>query len=221
MAPPDAKAVQALREAAEALETSLLTAGWTPLPAGSAWYAKRFAWAAEAAAEETPPERSAPPRAAPRSVAPSAERAPLEPVSALPQAAAAPGAGRFERNIDWPPDTEELWRCEIRWHAGYVNSCFDAIAHEPGRKRGTTVGRSAAFKWLMKENPDPRVPSYPAQVRRLADALRAAGWEPCGRGRRWYEIRFLWRSGGAPPDHIELAPAEAGRVKSGDARETA
>jgi hypothetical protein len=36
--------VQALRDSAGALETSLLDAGWTALPPGDAWYEKRFAW---------------------------------------------------------------------------------------------------------------------------------------------------------------------------------
>jgi hypothetical protein len=43
--PPDSPAtVQRLTAAARELETSLVAAGWRPLPPGDAWYAKRFAW---------------------------------------------------------------------------------------------------------------------------------------------------------------------------------
>jgi hypothetical protein len=42
--PTDAGSLAALREAATALEQGLLAAGWTPLPASGAWYAKRFGW---------------------------------------------------------------------------------------------------------------------------------------------------------------------------------
>jgi LPXTG-motif cell wall-anchored protein len=36
--------VEAMTDAAAALEISLRAAGWRPLPPGEAWYAKRFAW---------------------------------------------------------------------------------------------------------------------------------------------------------------------------------
>jgi hypothetical protein len=42
--PADARAVQALTDVVKTLESSLVTAGWTSLPRGSAWYAKRFTW---------------------------------------------------------------------------------------------------------------------------------------------------------------------------------
>jgi hypothetical protein len=42
--PSGPTAVQALSDAAGALEEALLSAGWAPLPAGDAWYAKRFRW---------------------------------------------------------------------------------------------------------------------------------------------------------------------------------
>ena len=44
--------VQALTDAVEKLEFSLADAGWTPLPAGATWYAKRFQWEPRAAADE-------------------------------------------------------------------------------------------------------------------------------------------------------------------------
>jgi hypothetical protein len=42
--PGGARAVKALTDAVKALEAGLVAAGWTPLPRGSAWYAKRFTW---------------------------------------------------------------------------------------------------------------------------------------------------------------------------------
>ena len=42
--PGEARSVQALTDAVKTLESMLVTAGWTPLPRGSAWYAKRFTW---------------------------------------------------------------------------------------------------------------------------------------------------------------------------------
>jgi hypothetical protein len=42
--PGGARSVQALTDAVKTLESTLVGAGWTPLPRGSAWYAKRFTW---------------------------------------------------------------------------------------------------------------------------------------------------------------------------------
>jgi hypothetical protein len=42
--PRGARSVQALTDAVKALESTLVAAGWTPLPRGGAWYAKRFTW---------------------------------------------------------------------------------------------------------------------------------------------------------------------------------
>jgi len=38
------EALERVAAAAKELETSLVSAGWRPLPPGDAWYAKRFAW---------------------------------------------------------------------------------------------------------------------------------------------------------------------------------
>jgi hypothetical protein len=32
----------------------------------------------------------------------------------------------------------------------------------------------------------------------VVEALEAAGWEHIGRGRHWYEQRFVWRGSGEP-----------------------
>ena len=42
--PRGARSVQALTEAVRTLESALVEAGWTALPRGSAWYAKRYTW---------------------------------------------------------------------------------------------------------------------------------------------------------------------------------
>jgi hypothetical protein len=42
--PRDARSVQALTEAVRTLETALAAGGWSALPPGRAWYAKRFTW---------------------------------------------------------------------------------------------------------------------------------------------------------------------------------
>jgi hypothetical protein len=58
--PAGPAAVQAMTDAAEKLETALVAAGWTALPPGSAWYAKRFAWKpAHAERSATPVEPAA------------------------------------------------------------------------------------------------------------------------------------------------------------------
>jgi hypothetical protein len=183
--PPDSRAVQRLSEAADRLEAALLGAGWTPLPPGSAWYAKRFAWAPAA-----------------------------QPVTALPQATPEPGGRRFERQVEWPP--EDAWRCEIRWHAGYVNSRFEAQAHAPGRRRGATVCSSAVFRWLLMADPGHESAEFVNEVRRIAERLTDAGWERAGRGKHWWELRFVWTRDGAPPEHLELEPAEAAATESGE-----
>jgi hypothetical protein len=191
--PPDGRAVQRLSEAADRLEAALIGAGWTPLPPGSAWYAKRFAWSPAA-----------------------------QPVTALPQATPEPGGRRFERQVEaepqieveWPP--EDLWRCEIRWHAGYVNSRFEALAHAPGRRRGVTVCSTPVFRWLLMADPDSTSPEHLEQFHRVADRLADAGWERAGAGKHWWELRFVWRREGAPPEHLELEePAEAGATTQG------
>jgi hypothetical protein len=168
--PRDDAAVRQMRHEVARIEAALRSSGWTRLPPGSAWYSKRFAWAAV-----------------------------VEPVS----------TGRFRREVDWPADTEELWRCEIKWKPGYVNSRFTAVAIEPGHRRGRTVSASEPFKWLLMADPNPQSQEQRAQVRKLDEQLRAAGWEPAGRGRWWSALRYVWRHEDPPPDH--LGPAEEAR----------
>ena len=42
--PTGDESVRALSDAADRLAEAFIAAGWTPLPNGDAWYAKRFAW---------------------------------------------------------------------------------------------------------------------------------------------------------------------------------
>lgn len=170
--PSGPQSIRAMSQAAEALNAKLLEAGWRPLPAGSAWYAKRFAW--------DPPAQAAP--------------------------GSSPPLVALQR--DWPDEAEQLWRCEIEWAAGYARSRFRAVVHPPGKRRGQVIGTSAAFSWTMKEPPDPRSPAQVGEVRRLTRALKAAGWEPVGRGPRWYSARCVWRGDAPPPEQLELAPAK-------------
>jgi hypothetical protein len=62
--PADASAVRAMTEAVSTLEVSLLAAGWSPLPPGDAWFAKRFAWRPRAQETSTPQAAARPRRAA-------------------------------------------------------------------------------------------------------------------------------------------------------------
>ena len=131
-------------------------------------------------------------------------------VATVPRPETAPRTGRFERQSEWPAGSEQLWRCEIKWHAGYANSDFRAVAHRPNRHRGITLGRSETFKWLLKGDPEESDAEFVEQVHWLADRLTAAGWEPVGRGIDWYELRFVWRQEGAP-EQLDPAPAKASR----------
>jgi hypothetical protein len=158
--PRDAADVRKMRNEVARMEAALLDSGWSPLAPGSAWYSKRFGWAAV-----------------------------VEPVS----------TGRFRREVDWPADTEDLWRCEIKWKPGYLNSRFAVVASEPGHKRGRTVSASEPFKWLLMADPNPQSQEQRAEVRRLDEQIVAAGWEPAGRGRWWSALRYVWRHEGPPP----------------------
>jgi hypothetical protein len=188
--PPDEHTpITALGDAVGALEAQLTTAGWTALEPGSAWYAKRFAWT------------------------PVAE--PALPVIALPESPPAmeieqyASPRRFVRATEWPQGSEDGWRCEIRWSAGYVSSRFEAVALPPGERKGRPVGESAAFKWLLMSDPDPSTREHDAAVTSLEDALLDAGWERGGRGLKWYAERFVWPGSGEPPSRVEPAVAEA------------
>ncbi len=223
--PTGPAAVQALSDAVDELERTLLAAGWTALPAGSEWYAKRFAWKPEAAAvpQASPPPATAPQEpeqaqaAAPDPPPEQAQAAAPDPPQEQPQAAALDlppeqaRSGRFRRRPPWPEGSEQLWRCELRWGSGLVSSRFEAVAYGPGERQGSAIAGSATFKWLMGADPDPAAKEYQAELGRLVAALRAAGWDDVGRGSKWYSARFVWRRTGTPPDRIEQQPQLAGQ----------
>jgi hypothetical protein len=222
--PGDSGAVDAMTRAVERLEQRLLDAGWTPTEPGPAWYEKHFAWAPRRAAE-TPPKRAAKPgpKRAPeakpkRAPEPKPKRAPQ---SKPPQQSAraqppeaparrAPGAtatvATEKRGAGWPPEARTLWRCEIRFDAGYSASRFTAMAQPPSGSEGRSrvVARSEPLRWLFMSPPDPKVPEHRGAALALARALRAAGWEVVGRGSGWYAERYVWRRDGEPPAHIEV-----------------
>jgi hypothetical protein len=178
--PADPTSVQELVSAAEELSASLVAAGWRALPPGDEWYAKRFSW--EPVVEE--PAGS-----------PAGPRRP---------------SGRFGRRPGWPDDTDELWRCEIEWHAGSVYSRFHAAAYPPGAKQARAViGVSSGLESLPNGRPDPQAPRCRAEVRALAAALEAGGWKPAGRGAEWFAARFVWQGEGAPPDRVDPVATEA------------
>jgi hypothetical protein len=180
--PSTPDAVQALTAAADGLEASLLDAGWRKLAPGESWYARRFGW--------EPARAGAPSR--PHDVQ--------------------GGSGRFRRARPWPTGTEERWRCEITWHAGYISSYFEAMMYPPGRKRGKAIGESGRFKWLLMGEPEPSQVEHVREARRLAAALRDAGWKRVDHGAGWYAARFVWPADGAPPDQLELAPEMKGEA---------
>ena len=213
--PTSAAAVQALTHAVAELERELLAAGWVALEPGAGWYAKRFGWKPVIVVEPAPPavERAAVRAAAPP--APAVEEPAVHAVAA-PAAAGVVGereaarAGRFVRRPDWPSGSEQLWRCELRWEAGVVNSRFEAVAYEPGSSQhARPIGNSVTFKWLMMADPNPSADEYRTELRRLVTALQGAGWDYVGRGSKWYAARFVWRRAGAPPERLDAAALEA------------
>jgi hypothetical protein len=194
--PTSPTAFQALTGAVNDLERVVLAAGWTPLPPGSGWYAKRYAWSAVV------PEVRAP------VTAPADEPVPAQPEDADPER-----TGRFRRRGGWPEECEGMWRCELRWDAGMVNSRFEAVAYPPGERRGRVVGASGTFKWLIKADPDPAAREYRKELARLVAALQRAGWERVGAGAKWYSARFVWRRSGTPPPDLESRAHAAGDAR--------
>jgi hypothetical protein len=226
--------VAALNAVVAALEQALLGAGWSSLPSGDAWYAKRFAWAPPRASAPEPPAPpakrlsaveapepfrrrgpAAPARRSPptrQSLVPQPEpraRAPRPDGPGRPPAASGsvedPG-GRFVRRRPWPEDSERLWRAEIKWDAGYKTSRFTVTMRRPGARRGQIIAASEPFKWMLMAEPSDDGPGYRAAVDALVRALRAAGWERVDAGQDWWAERFVWRHDEPPPDHVDAEP---------------
>jgi hypothetical protein len=190
--PPSTDGARALAEAVEAIEATLLEAGWQARPKGEAWYARRYAWA---------PERAVAVASRPALTPPTPTPAPAPPAAADPwtDAALQLAEGTVVADLD-------RWRCRIRWRAGWRSSRFEAIVMPPGKKRGPCIAASAEFAWTFKADPDPGLPEVRAAVAALRAELRAAGWEPAGIGRQWYAHRFAWTSDDDPPDTVTAGP---------------
>lgn len=114
-----------------------------------------------------------------------------------------------KRTAAWPPDAEDLWRCEIRFDAGYTASRFSATVHPPvgSDARSRVVARSESLRWLFMNPPDAKVPEHRNAAVALARALRDAGWEVVGRGGGWYAEHYVWRGEGDPPEHVDVPVA--------------
>ena len=187
--PEGTAAVQALVAAADALSEALTIAGWTPLPRGDAWYAKRFEWA------PAPTSAWAPPRPGPTA-------APVKP--------ARTPSNRFRPASEWPAGTEALWRCAIAWRPGYARSRFEVVMHDPaGDADDRAIAASPPFKWLFMADPDPSDATFREAALDLAAALESVGWERVGVGAQWYAAHFVWRGDEPPPDEILVAPGHA------------
>jgi hypothetical protein len=186
--PPEGpEAVQALVGAADALSEGLTVAGWTPLPRGEAWYAKRFEWEPAPVTDWAPPE-------------PGLSAAPVDPPRAPTH--------RFRPTSEWPADADALWRCEITWRTGYARSRFEAVVHDPADDaEAHVVAASLPFKWLFMGDPDPNDATFREALVDLAAALESAGWERVGVGTAWYGARFVWHGDEPPPDEIHVEPA--------------
>jgi hypothetical protein len=177
--PSGPDAVAALSAAADRLAETFTRAGWTSLPTGDAWYAKRFAWEPAAAAANGP--------------APDAGRR----------------ISRSGMEPAWPRTTDGRWRCEIGWAPGYGRSRFEAVAYPPGDAEGHAIGASRAFDWTELDVPDPGATAHQAEVHGLVTALEAAGWRRVGQGAHWYAERFAWVDERPPPDRLEPLPVTA------------
>jgi hypothetical protein len=234
--PTDSGAVDAMTTAVERLELRLLDAGWARAEPGPAWYEKHFAWTPKPAAPpprpakpEPAPKPKAEPKPKPAAQAPQARAAQAKPEPPRPSEAprrpaperaagpaAAVTASRFAPHGggDWPAEAEGLWRCEIRFDAGYSASRFTAMVQPPAGSdaRSRVVARSEPLRWLFMSLPDAKVSEHRSAALALARALRAAGWEVVGRGGGWYAERYVWRGEGEPPAHVEV-PAQAGQQR--------
>ena len=196
---------------------------------------KPAAKAKPAAGAKPTPAANAKPKAAPKQdpkPAPKPERARPKAkgersLESVRRPAAAPGASAAgaattsrpaeKRSAGWPPDAKGLWRCEIRFDAGYSASRFTATVHPPAgsEERSRVIARSESLRWLFMSPPDAKVPEHRNAALALARALRGAGWEVVGRGGGWYAERYVWRGEGDPPAHVEVPVNEERRGEGG------
>jgi hypothetical protein len=168
--PSGPESVVAMRRAVERLQAAAVEAGWQPAPSGRAWYSRRFRWEAATQAAAAPAPEARPAR-----------------------------TGRFTRTAEWPADTADLPRCEITWDVGYLKSHFRATVFEPGGKRAEAACSSKPFRGYLAGTRDADAEELRSEVKALVDTMTEAGWEPAGRGARWFSFRFVWREGAPDP----------------------
>jgi hypothetical protein len=185
--PTSAASVQALSVGTRELEDGLAAAGWRPLPPGSAWYAKRFAW------EPVDPRVD------------GAVPTPADPAEPALVGEPANVGGPFARPPAWPAGARDLWRCEIGWDAGWAVSRFRAFAYAPRRRRGRSIGASTTLPWLLMGRPDPDSAAHCAALHDLEAELERAGWERLGQGADWYSTRMAWRHDQPPSERRDTA----------------
>jgi hypothetical protein len=160
--------------------------------------------AAEAPLAEAPelPRRpeavAAEPIAPPLTEAPEALRVPPSAEAPEPELPPAGPTRRFARIAHWPEEAAQMWTCELDWKAGYRKANFRAMVAAPGDAKRRPLGESTPVRWALMGEPEPPTPELAVRVAALVETLEAAGWEHIGRGRRWYEQRFLWRADGDP-----------------------
>lgn len=197
--PTSPDTVKALNRAVEELEAAALAGGWKPAGAGRAWYSRRFTWEPPEPAREPEPEPPEEPE-----LEPSAPE-PLAPVAPAPEAM----RRRPPARAAWPADAADLHRAEISWRGGFMHAGFRVRLYRPDGRRGAVLASSKTFKWLLADDPDPKSRDVRDEVERLSRALRATGWEPAGRGSRWFARRFVWRHERPPPERLPgTAPEE-------------
>jgi hypothetical protein len=115
---------------------------------------------------------------------------------------------RFRREGEWTDEERALWRCQVQWSVGDGASRFEAVVFEPGEREGHTIAGSPRFKGLLIATPDAGTPEHVAAVRRIATALREAGWDAVARGAHWYSVRFVWRGDAPAPMTLDLPTPE-------------
>jgi hypothetical protein len=188
--PPERDGVRAMADSVAALAARLLDAGWTIDGAGTAWYARRFAWTP---VREAPLAVSAAEADGLGAAAVGAHEWP----AARPDGAdatsppAAPEGGR--------DDVGAVWRCEIAWSPRAAFSRFVAIASRPGDDRRRLIARSRPVHRVFRK-PDPSRAQDVEAVSELHAAMLAAGWRPAGHGAHWYSARLVWPGPGPPPE---------------------
>jgi hypothetical protein len=88
------------------------------------------------------------------------------------------------------PVVDETWElCTTACWRGYVTARF--YAHLAGDD--VSLAQSEAVDWRAWEDDPRNAPAAEAALTALRARLERDGWEPIGRGRAWYEVRYRRR----------------------------